>query len=80
MLRQVLGTQKAQMTEGVSSSVEMARLAVQVKALQAQTEELREAVRDQAIQGKEVQRAIRDQGQRTEEKLNALMALFQQPH
>ena len=79
VLRQVLGTQ---ITEGASSSVEMEtqRFAVEVKALEAQTEELREAVRDQAVQGKEIQKAIRDQGQRTEEKLDVLMALFKQPH
>lgn len=69
MLRQALGTQKAQVAEGVSSSVGVERLVVQVKTLEAQTEELREVVRDQAIRGKEIQRAILSQGQQIEESL-----------
>ena len=57
------------MAEGVSSSVGVERLVVQVKTLEAQTEELREVVRDQAIRGKEIQRAILSQGQQIEESL-----------
>ena len=88
VLRQAFGTREV--VEGASSSVEIERLAVQVKALEAQTEELREIVQEQAAQrkemqrtiaarGEEMQRAFLDQGQRTGEKLNVLIAMLQQP-
>lgn len=72
VLREALGARKV--TEG--SSVDVARLAARVETLEAQGGELREVVREQ---GKEMQRAIAEQGQRTEEKLDTLMAILRQP-
>ena len=60
VLRQAFGTQK--LMEGAPITVQVERLAVQVKALEAQAEELREVAQEQAAQGKEMQREVLDQG------------------
>ena len=85
VLRQAFGTREA--VKGASSSAEVERLAVQVKVLEAQAEEMQRMIAAQgeemqraiAAQGEEMQRAFLNQGQRTDEKLSALMAMFQQP-
>ena len=71
VLRQAFGTQKT--TEGASSSVEVERLAVRGRALEAQIDELGEKVA-------QMQRTILEQGRRTEEKLDTMIAILQQSH